>query len=177
VSGKAGIGLASLGGGGALPLVAIGSPGYNTNPPAGRVDIFAGDASSGPFSGAHAVYTDSRATGVGDSFGAMAIGGRFANGTMTSFLGDSAPDVVLGARKEAGAATHIYILTGQNAISGGTRDIVAAADVSYQMPLDWGGCSFQSGAIRDANADGYGDIAIGEWWPASGFNGRVVVLW
>jgi len=177
VSGKAGLGLASLGGGGVLPLVAIGSPGYSTNPPAGRVDIFAGDASNGPFSGAHAIYTDSRATAVGDSFGTMAIGGRFLNGTTTSFLGDSAPDVVLGGRNEAGAATRIYFLTGQNAMTSGTRDIVSAADVSYQMPSDWVGCSFLSGAIRDADADGYGDIAIAEWKPAPGFNGRVVVLW
>ena len=177
VNGKAGIGLAALGGGGVLPLVAVGSPGYFTNPPAGRVDIFAGDATNGPFSGAHAIYTDSRATAVGDSFGAMAIGGRFANGTTTSFLGDSAPDVVLGARNEAGGATSIYFLTGQNAITVGTRDIVSAADVSYLMPSDWVGCSFLSGAIRDADADGYGDIAIGEWKPAIGFNGRVLVLW
>jgi len=177
VSGKAGIGLASVGGGGALPLVAIGSPGYNTNPAAGRVDIFGGSASGGPFSGAHAIYTDSKATAFGDSFGAMTLGGRFWNGTTTSFLGDSAPDVVLGARKEAGAATRVYFLTGQNAMTSGSRDIASAADVSYQMPSDWEGCSFLSGPILDADADGYGDIAIGEWKPASGFNGRVVVLW
>jgi len=177
VSGKAGIGLASVGGGGALPLVAIGSPGYNTNPAAGRVDIFGGSSSGGPFSGAHAIYTDSKATAFGDSFGAMTLGGRFWNGTTTSFLGDSAPDVVLGARKEAGAATRVYFLTGQNAMTSGSRDIASAADVSYQMPSDWEGCSFLSGPILDADADGYGDIAIGEWKPASGFNGRVVVLW
>jgi len=175
--GKAGVGLAFLGGGGSLPLVAIGSPAYSSNPGAGRVDLFAGDTSSGPFSGTHAIYTDSKATSFGDSFGVMAVGGAFANGTTTSFLGDSAPDVVLGARNEAGAATHIYFLTGQNAMTSGTRDIVSAADVSYQMPTDWQGCAFLSGPIRDSNADGYGDIAIGEWKPASGFNGRVLVLW
>jgi hypothetical protein len=176
-SGRAGVGLAFLGGGGALPLVAIGSPAYITSPAAGRVDLFAGDTSSGPFSGAHAIYTDSRATSVGDSFGVMAVGGAFATGATTSFLGDSAPDVVLGALNEGGAATHIYFLTGQNAMTSGTRDIVSAADVSYQMPADWQGCAFLSGAIRDSDADGYGDIAIGEWRRTSGFNGRVLVLW
>jgi VCBS repeat protein/FG-GAP repeat protein len=176
-NGRTGIGLSFLGGGGALPLVAVGSPGYLTNPAAGRVDLFGGDPMSGPFSGAHAVYTDSKATAVGDGFGVMTIGGAFANGTTTSFLGDSAPDVVLGAFKEGGAATRVYFLTGQNAMTPGTRDIVSAADVSYQMPTDWEGCSFQSGAIRDVNADGFGDIAIGEWARKSGFNGRVLVLW
>jgi hypothetical protein len=176
-SGKAGVGLAFLGGGGSLPLVAVGSPAYSSSPAAGRVDLFAGDTSSGPFSGLHAIYTDSKATSVADSFGVMAVGGAFATGTTTSFLGDSAPDVVLGARNEGGAATHIYFLTGQNAMTSGTRDIVSAADVTYQMPTDWQGCAFLSGAIRDSDADGYGDIAIGEWKPVSGFNGRVLVLW
>jgi hypothetical protein len=176
-SGRTGIGLSLIGGGGSTPLVGVGSPGYATNPAAGRVDLFAGDIASGPFSGAHATYTNSRATSVGDGFGVMVVGGGFANGTTTSFIGDSAPDVVVGAFKEAGAATHVYFLTGQNAMTAGTRDIVSAADVSFQMPADWQGCSLFSGAIRDANADGYGDIAIGEWRRSSGYDGRVLVLW
>lgn len=176
-SGRTGIGLALIGGGGSTPLVGIGSPGYATNPAAGRVDLFAGDITSGPFSGAHATYTDSRATTVGDGFGVMVVGGGFPNGTTTSFIGDSAPDVMVGAFKEAGAATHVYFLTGQNAMTSGTRDIVSAADVSFQMPADWQGCSLFSGAIQDSNGDGYGDVAIGEWKRTSGYDGRVLVLW
>lgn len=175
--GRTGIGLAFIGAGGTSPVVGIGSPAYNNNPANGRVDIFQGNVASGPFSGAHAVYTDSRATGVGDGFGVMVIGGGYANGTGTSFLGDSAPDVVLGALTEAGAATHVYLMTGQNAITPGTRDIVAAADVSYPMPPGWLGCSIYSGSVRDSNGDSYGDIAIGEWHRTTGFNGRVLVLW
>jgi hypothetical protein len=176
-NGRTGLGLALLGGGGGLPLVAVGSPAYDTNPAAGRVDIFGGDVASGPFSGTHAVYTNSKATSVGDSFGIMVVGGGFANGTTTNFLGDSAPDVVMGGFKEAGAASHVYFLTGQNAISGGTRDVVSAADASYRMPADWQGCAFLSGAIRDADGDGYGDVAVGEFIRGSGYNGRVLVLW
>jgi hypothetical protein len=177
VSGRTGLGLTFVGGGGLTPLVGIGSPGYATNPAAGRVDFFGGDVASGPFGGAHSIYTDSRATTVGDGFGLMVVGGGFANGTTTSFLGDSAPDVVVGGLTEAGAATRVYFMTGQNAMTSGSRDIVSAADVSYQMPSDWKGCAFLSGAIRDANADGYGDIAIGEWQRTNGYAGRVLVLW
>src|SRR6185369_3520520 len=104
--GRAGNGLAFLGGGGLLPVVGVGSPAYPTNPSTGRVDIFAGAVSSGPFSGTHAIYTNSRAATLGDGFGIMVVGGAFSSGVTTSFLGDSAPDVVLGAFKEGGAATH-----------------------------------------------------------------------
>jgi hypothetical protein len=166
-----------LGGGGLLPLVGVGSPAYNINPAAGRVDLFAGNVTTGPFSGAHATYTNSRATVSSDAFGIMVVGGAFANGVTTSFIGDGAPDVVLGATKEGNVATHVYFLTGQNAMTPGSRDVVAAADVSFQMPSDWLGCSFLSGGIRDANADGYGDVAIGEWRGGSGYSGRVLVLW
>jgi len=154
--------------------VGVGSPSYNTT--AGQVDLFAGSV-AGPFSGTHAVYTNSRATTAGDGFGVMVVGGAFPNGTSTSFLGDSSPDVVLGGLREAGAGTHIYFMTGQNAMTSGTRDIVSAADVSFQLPADWQGCSLFSGAIRDANGDAYGDIAIGEWRRTSGYQGRVLVLW
>jgi hypothetical protein len=175
--GRAGIGLAVRGGGAALPVVGIGSPAFNNNPANGRVDIFGGNVGSGPFSGTHAIYTDSRATSVGDGFGAMVLGGAYANGTSSSLLGDSAPDVVLGALTEGGAATHIYFMTGQNAATAGTRDIVSAADVTYAMPSGWLGCSSISGSVRDSNGDSYGDIAIGEWHRTTGFNGRVLVLW
>ena len=176
-NGRAGIGLGFVGGGVGLPVVAVGSPGYLTSPAAGRVDVFGGDLSSGPFGGAHAIYTNSRATAVQDSFGVMALGSAFAKGTTTSFVGDSAPDLVVGGLKEAGSGTRVYFLTGQNAMTVGTRDIVTAADVTYQMPADWEGCAFLSGAIRDADADGFGDIAIGEWNRIGGFTGRVLVLW
>jgi len=173
--GRSGIGLAFLGGGGSVPLVGIGSPAYGAAN--GRVDLFAGDVTAGPFSGAQATYTNSKATGIGDGFGVMIVGGAFVGGTTTSFLGDAAPDVVFGSFKEAGAAPHVYFLSGQNAMTAGTRDIVAAADISYQMPADWEGCSLYSGAIRDADGDGYGDVAIGEWKRTSGYDGRVLVLW
>jgi len=176
-NGRTSIALALLGGGGAVPVVGVGSPAYNTNPAAGRVDLFGGDTAAGPFSGAHAIYTDSRATAVGDGFGVMIVGSAFVTGAATSFLGDSSPDVVVGAFHEAGAAPHVYFMTGQNAITAGTRDIVSAADASFLMPADWEGCSLFSGPVRDLNADGYGDIAIGEWKRTSGYNGRVVVLW
>jgi len=173
--GRTGIALNYLGGGGALPLVGIGSPAYATA--SGQVDLFGGNVATGPFNGVHAVYTDSRATTVGDAFGIMVMGSAFANGVTTSFIGDSSPDVVFGATKEAGAASRIYFLTGQNAMTSGTRDVVTAADVTFQMPADWQGCAFLSGGIRDANADGYGDVAVGEWRGTSGYNGRVLVLW
>jgi len=177
-AGRTGLALSYLGGGnGLLPLVGIGSPAYGTSPPAGQVDLFAGNVATGPFSGTHAIYTNSRATTVGDGFGIMVLGGAFANGITTSFIGDSAPDVVLGGLNEAGAATHVYFLTGQNAMTSGTRDVVSAADISFQMPADWRGCSFLSSGVRDSNSDGYGDIAIGEWRRTSGYNGRVLVLW
>ena len=174
--GRTGIGLAYLGGAGGLAVVGVGSPAYTNSPANGRVDLFAGDA-SGPFGGGHAVYTNSKAATSGDGFGVMVIGGAYVSGTTTSFIGDSSPDVVLGAFKEGGAATHIYFMTGQNAMTPGTRDIVSAADISYQMPTDWEGCSLLSGAIKDADNDGYGDIAIGEWRRTSGYSGRVMVLW
>jgi hypothetical protein len=158
-------------------LVAVGSPAYDTNPAAGRVDVFAGALASGPFGGTHAIYTNSKATSVGDSFGIMAVGGAFISGTTTNFLGDGSPDLVLGSFKEAGAAPHVYFLTGQNAITTGTRDVVSAAEASYQMPADWEGCSFLSGAIRDGDGDGYGDVAIGEFKRGTGYSGRVLVLW
>ncbi|HEY1537443.1 MAG TPA: integrin alpha, partial [Polyangiaceae bacterium] len=176
-NGRTGFGLAFLGGGSSLPVLGIGSPAYNNNPPNGQVDLFGGNVATGPFGGARATYTDSKATTVGDGFGAMVVGSAFSNGVTTSIIGDSAPDVVLAPLKEAGAATHIYILTGQNAITPGTRDIVSAADVSYQMPTGWQGCSTFSGSIKDANGDSYGDLAIGEWRRTSGFNGQVLVLW
>jgi len=175
-TGRTGIGLAFLGGGGSLPLIGIGSPSYLSNPAAGQVDIFTGSA-VGPFGGAHAIYTNSRATLVGDGFGVAVVGGAFPNGETTSFLGDSAPDVVLGGLREGGGGTHVYFLTGQNAATPGTRDIVSAADASYQMPSDWQGCSYFSSAIKDLNGDSYGDIAIGEWRRTTGYNGRLVVLW
>jgi hypothetical protein len=129
--GRTGLGLAFLGGGSGLPLVAVGSPAYDTNPAAGRVDVFAGALASGPFGGTHAIYTNSKATSVGDSFGIMAVGGAFISGTTTNFLGDGSPDLVLGSFKEAGAAPHVYFLTGQNAITAGTRDVVSVVDASY----------------------------------------------
>lgn len=175
--GRTGIGLAFLGGGGSLPLVGIGSPAYNNSPPNGQVDLFAGNAASGPFSGTHAVYTNSKATSGGDSFGVMVVGSAFVNGTSTSFLGDSAPDVVIGSLREGGATARLYFLTGQNAMTSGTRDIVSAADATLPLPAGWEGCSLYSGPIRDANGDGFGDIAIGEWRRSSGYNGRVLVLW
>jgi hypothetical protein len=157
--------------------VGIGSSAQGNNPPNGRVDLFAGSVATGPFDGAHAIFTNSRATAVGDAFGLMVVGSAFSNGVTTSIIGDGAPDVVLGGIREGGAATHIYILTGQNAITPGTRDIVSAADVSYQMPLGWQGCSNYSGPIRDANGDGYADLAIGERRLTTGLNGQVLVLW
>jgi hypothetical protein len=166
-----------LGGGTSLAVIGVGSPASDTNPPIGQVDLFAGSSATGPFSGAHAIYTDSRATAAQDAFGVLVAGGAYANGTTTSILGDSAPDVILGGLKEGGAATHIYMLTGQNAMTPGARDIVSAADVSYQMPVGWLGCSQFSGMIKDANGDSYGDIAIGEWRRTTGFNGQVLVLW
>lgn len=175
--GRTGFGLGFLGGGGSVPLVGIGSPATASNPASGRVDLFAGNVAIGPFSGAHAIYTDSRATAVGDAFGLMVIGSAYANGVTTSLIGDSAPDVVLAPLTEAGAATHIYIMTGQNAMTPDTRDIVSAADVSYQMPVGWQGCSNYSGVIKDSNGDGYGDLAIGEWRRTTGINGQVLVLW
>jgi hypothetical protein len=175
--GRTGFGLAFLGGGASLAVLGVGSPASDSNPPIGQVDLFAGNAAIGPFGGAHAIYTDSRATSPQDAFGVMVAGGAYVDGTTTSILGDSAPDVILGALKEAGAATHIYMLTGQNAMTPGTRDIVSAADVSYQMPSGWQGCSQFSGSIKDANGDSYGDLAIGEWRRTTGYNGQVLVLW
>ncbi len=175
--GRTGFGLAFLGGGGSVPVVGIGSSAQGNNPPNGRVDLFAGSIATGPFGGAQAIFTNSRATAVGDAFGLMVVGSAFSNGVTTSIIGDGAPDVVLGGIREGGAATHIYILTGQNAITPGTRDIVSAADVSYQMPLGWQGCSNYSGPIKDANGDGYADLAIGERRLTTGLNGQVLVLW
>lgn len=175
--GRTGFGLAFLGGGTSLAALGVGSPASDNNPPNAQVDLFAGNAATGPFSGAHAIYTNSKATSAQDAFGVLVAGGAYANGTTASILGDSAPDVILGGLKEAGAATHIYMLTGQNAMTPGTRDIVTAADVSYQMPVGWLGCSQFSGTIKDANGDSYGDIAIGEWRRTTGYNGQVLVLW
>lgn len=174
-NGRTSVGLAFVGGGGSVPVVGVGTPAYATA--LGQVDFFGGNTTTGPFSGTRATYTNSRATAVGDGFGVMVVGGAFAGGTTTSFLGDSSPDVVVGAFKEGGVATHVYFMTGQNALTAGTRDIVSAADAAYQLPADWEGCSLFSGAIKDADADGYGDIAIGEWRRTSGYTGRVLVLW
>jgi len=176
-NGRTGLGLAFLGSGGSFPLVGIGSPAYLNNPGNGQVDIFTGDAAAGPFSGTRATYTDSRAIASGDSFGVMVMGGAFADGTTVSFIGDSAPDVVLGALRENGNSSRLYFLTAQNAGTPGTRDIVAAADISLQLPADWRGCSAHSSAIKDLNGDSYGDIAVGEFSRTSSYPGRVIVLW
>jgi FG-GAP-like repeat/FG-GAP repeat len=175
--GRASFGLGFLGGGGSVPVVGVGSSAQGNSPGNGQVDLFAGNVATGPFSGAHAIFTNSKATGFKDAFGIMVLGSAFANGVTTSIIGDSAPDVVLGASTEGGAATHIYLLTGQNAIVPGTRDIVSAADVSYQMPLGWQGCSNYSSTVKDANGDGYADLAIGERRLTTGINGQVLVLW
>jgi len=175
--GRTGFGIAFLGGGSSLAVVGIGSPASDSNPPIGQVDLFAGNTATGPFSGAHAVYTDSRATAAQNAFGLMVVGSAYANGVTTSIIGDSAPDVILGGLKEGAPATHIYMMTGQNAMTPGTRDIVSAADVSYQMPVGWQGCSHFSASIKDANGDSYGDLAIGEWRRSTGYNGQVLVLW
>jgi hypothetical protein len=177
---RAGIGIGLLGNlTGGLPIIGVGSPAYLTATP--QVDIFVPtDQASGPFSGGHAIFTNSHATAVGNAFGIMVVGGGFpGTAQTTSFLGnDNVPDVVLGGIAEDTSPKHIYFLSGQHAAVSGTHDIVSAADVTYAMPGDWRGCSYRSGPIMDMNKDGFGDVAIGEWTnvSASG-DGRLMVLW
>jgi len=149
----------------------------------GLAELHFGTASTGPFAGQTGKYSDSAASSTGDAFGFGILGCGF-NGTAvtTSLIGGSEPDVVLAALREAGGASKLYFLSAQDvgAHVGTTADAVGAASVAYSLPNDWRGVSSGSSVIKDLDGDGYGDVAIGEYYykaPATPYDGRVLVLW
>ena len=85
----------------------------------------------------------------------------------------------LGSPARGRDRLRLYFLTGQRAVSlTDGADAVSSAEVTYSLASDWQGCAPESTAVRDANGDGYGDIAIGEWRRTVGnYEGRVLVLW
>jgi len=81
----------------------------------------------------------------------------------------------------SGTGSRLFLLTGEKVRSfagGAAQDVTAVADVKYDLPANWAGAAYGSGAIRDLNGDGFGDIAVGEFSDSVvPITGRVLVLW
>lgn len=171
--------------------IGVGQPKYSGVAGAqGRVNLYWGDANTGPF--ASAVTVDNANTIGGDLFGTVIIGSAIPGGTTAgaplqgSFLGPGNPDVALAGSREQGQAPVVYFLEGQTvqALLGQTVDIGAVADAALDLSditglSSWKGTSPGATPVSDVNGDGFMDLAIGEHDPlfSTTFNGRVVVIW
>lgn len=158
----------------ANPALVIASP--RANGATGLAQVRTGAPATGPFTQVLATLSDSTGA-ANDLFGTLIETGTFSGvSSSVSFIGDSAPDVVLAGTRHAGASARLYLIEGNKAVAAGTADIAAIADVTVQLPADWAGVSLWSRAVRDVNNDGFGDLAVGER-VAAGTSGRVLVLW
>jgi hypothetical protein len=159
------------------PDVGLGAPSINAGQ--GKALLYFGSPSTGPFSGAPAVFKNSAASASGDKFGFAVIGGGFSGTTVTtSFIGNSTPDVAFSGIWEAGGAPKLYFVDGMRAAISADVAAPSGADVVYPLPANWAGTAWDNTAIKDLNGDGYGDIAVGEFLFSSPLpNGRLVVLW
>ncbi len=167
----------------AAPDLGAGASRWYTSKIGGEAHLYFGTASAGPFGALSATYTNSAATTASDGFGYVIMGCGY-NGTAatTSVIGDSEPNVVLGGIREGGNPANLYFLTAQDvgATAQATTDVASAASITYAMPGDWRGVAGGSSVIKDLNGDGYGDVAVGEYYfaaPATPYSGRVLVLW
>lgn len=162
-----------------VPGLGVGSPAVSSAVGGGDARLFFGAPGTGVFSGTVATFTNSQATGLGDQFGAAVFGGGFPGSTAyVSFINGSGPDVAMSSAKLGGASPpKLYIIDGSKAAT--SADIVSVADVVYTLPAGWLGAAFLSGPVRDANGDGYAEIAVGEQQGAAtpGYPGQVLVLW
>ena len=154
--------------------VGVGSP-ATTGSTGGDVRLFVGGGSV--LGSAMRTLTNSQATGVGDQFGNAVAGGAFSGSTATvSLIGGSDPDVVVSSIKLAGAIpAKVYIVEGAKLTSD--LNVATQADVTFTLPSDWAGAAWRTSTIRDANGDGYPELAVGEQGTALNYAGRVLVLW
>lgn len=159
--------------------VPYGSPSY--------VDVHLGAAANGPLlgpSGGAPMPTMRLVDSAqGNSFGAANFGGGIkGTGQSVSFIGDdTVADLVVAAQAEVGQP--LYIINGAAIpalpamvdVSANQNSVVpAVVQVANHIPTGWVGYA-GCGAIVDANKDGYGDFAVGEY--AAGKAGRVVVFY
>jgi hypothetical protein len=149
------------------------------------VDVHLGTAATGPFTGvnggapAAAVrFIDSTA---GNAFGVINVGGGVKGTSATvSIIADASSDLIL-----AGQATPnnpIYVIDGSiiPTLSGSVNVGVPTANLTAGMvtikgalPTPWNG--YTTGTIiPDADGDGFGDFAVGEFTTTAA--GRVVVF-
>jgi FG-GAP repeat protein len=139
----------------------------------GKAYFYFGDPDVGPFGAQSSTIHDST---LPTYFGLVMLSGAFNGlaGTV-SLLGDSHPDVALAARNAASGPPVAYLVDGRDIPAGG--DVISMAAVTYdRFPADWPQVSSRSTTVRDADGDGYADLAFGET-ATEPYDGRVLVLW
>lgn len=159
----------------------------------GLVNVFRASAAE-PLPAAAVTLTDSTSSG---RFGQVLVGNGFSGrpgAYSTTFLGDPQiedPDLVVASPTSAAGAPVLYFISGSNllTLSGSVDLATGVSDTTFDLssvdgvPDTWAG-SLGKG-IRDANGDGFGDIAISEFSPANLFlapdttpiDGQVIVLY
>ena len=166
----------------ASPDIGVGASKFNYAV-GGQAKLYFGTPTAGPFGGLSESYTDPVTTKASDGFGWVIMGcGSDGSAATTSLIGDSEPDVVLSAVRENDQPSNLYFLSAQDVAANAqsTHNIANVASLIYPLPSDWRGVAGGSTVIKDLNGDGYGDLAVGEWYfkpPTTPYSGRVLVLW
>lgn len=155
--------------------VGVGSPGL-TSSAGGDARLFFGNGTT-VFGATSATFSNSAAPALGDRFGNAVFGSGFSgSGVAVSWIGGTGVDVAMSSVAENGGAARLYLTEASKLTASG--DIVSMADIVLPLPTGWVGSAAGSGAIRDCDGDGYGDIAVGEHLvTATAYDGRVLVLW
>lgn len=165
----------ALGAIGGVPALGVGSPAYS-GVAGGDARLFVGNPASGVFAGTSSTFTNSEATAVGDQFGAAVFGGGFSGSTVhVSLINGPQSDVAFSSAKLGANPAKVYIVDGAKV--GASGDVATAADVTYTLPANWQGSAWLSGPVRDADGDGFAELAIGEQSSNFPYDGRVIVLW